>query len=265
MRVVCRVRPASAAEAAEAAAASAGGPPLSFPSVDPELSGRAVALALPPPPGEAKRGPGGREPAGTQYTFAFDKVFDPSASQAAVFEEVGPAVQSALDGQRVCIFAYGQTGSGKTHTMLGETGADGAGAIPRALDLIFDSVARLGRQGWSYRLTATMLEVYNEAILDLLAAPAAAPAAADWDRQPDRPNAGRTVEVRHDERAGTAVAGAVAVEVADAGQVASLLARAAAARSVGATQCNERSSRSHMARPAPTDSGRGFGRGALKL
>jgi hypothetical protein len=51
--------------------------------------------------------------------YNFDGIFDTGASQADIFTQVKPFVQSALDGENVCIFAYGQTGSGKTHTMEG--------------------------------------------------------------------------------------------------------------------------------------------------
>jgi hypothetical protein len=41
-------------------------------------------------------------------TFEFDRVFAPSSTQLAVFEDTEPLVTSVLDGYNVCIFAYGQ-------------------------------------------------------------------------------------------------------------------------------------------------------------
>ena len=45
--------------------------------------------------------------------FNFDRVFDATASQTEVFEEVESMITSAMDGYKVCLFSYGQTGSGK--------------------------------------------------------------------------------------------------------------------------------------------------------
>ena len=59
----------------------------------------------------------------------------------------------------------GQTGSGKTFTMEGSTGDQGVS--PRAVSELFIIVDKLQRD-WSYVLTFSMLEIYNETILDLL-------------------------------------------------------------------------------------------------
>ena len=106
-----------------------------------------------------------------KYDFEFDKVFGPSASQAAVFGELSQLVQSALDGYNVCVFAYGQTGSGKTFTMEGgeDEEEEQARMIPRTIRQIFEAKEQLKEKSWAYRLHASFLEIYNEDIRDLLA------------------------------------------------------------------------------------------------
>ena len=72
--------------------------------------------------------------------FQYDKVFDQTASQQDVFEDVSDVVKSVLDGQKVCVFAYGQTGTGKTFTMKGGSEYK-QGIIPRSMELIFKMVS----------------------------------------------------------------------------------------------------------------------------
>ncbi|KAJ6651704.1 hypothetical protein lerEdw1_020698, partial [Lerista edwardsae] len=104
------------------------------------------------------------------FPFTFDHIFPPSASQEEVFEEVALLVQSVLDGHNVCIFAFGQTGSGKTYTMEGPKNAslDTAGLIPRAVQQIFRASHEMEAKGWKHSFTASYLEIYNEALQDLL-------------------------------------------------------------------------------------------------
>jgi kinesin family protein C1 len=175
----------------------------------------------------------GRKQSTKEYNFAFDRVFAPSTPQSAVFDEVSHLIQSACDGYHVCIFAYGQTSSGKTFTMEGpESGMDSdtlMGIIPRSMLMIWDHAQNLKSKGWDYEMTVSFLEIYNESINDLLA--------KDTNGQ---------YEIKHDlTKKETVVAGAEVVKLTCANDALKLLHQAKTARKVAATNCNERSSRSH--------------------
>lgn len=75
-------------------------------------------------------------------------------------------VTSILDGYNVCIMAYGQTGSGKTYTIEGP--AEDPGVNSRALAELF-RVAADRSSDIQYAFSASVLEIYNEQIFDLLA------------------------------------------------------------------------------------------------
>ncbi|CAI5716089.1 unnamed protein product [Hyaloperonospora brassicae] len=98
-------------------------------------------------------------------SFFFSRVFHAQQSQAAVFQEVAPLVQSALAGHYACVLAYGQTGAGKTHTMEGRA-ADG-GLYDRASALIW-ATRQQQKHVYAFDVRLQRVEVYNEEIYDLL-------------------------------------------------------------------------------------------------
>ncbi|XP_068596701.1 kinesin-like protein KIFC3 [Brachionichthys hirsutus] len=141
IRVFCRVRPVSREEQDSADAKTV----LSFDSDDDAV----LHLAN----------------KGKVVTFELDKVFPPQAAQEEVFQEVRSLVTSCIDGFNVCIFAYGQTGSGKTYTMEGVE--DDPGINQRALRLLFSEVTEKAPD-WDYRISVSMVEIYNETLRSLL-------------------------------------------------------------------------------------------------
>ncbi|GAB4831023.1 Kinesin-like protein KIN-14C [Ancistrocladus abbreviatus] len=180
---------------------------------------------------------------GQKYPFIFDKVFSHDASQNDVFVEISQLVQSALDGYKVCIFAYGQTGSGKTYTMMGRPeSTEQKGLIPRSLEQIFQTSQSLSAQGWKYKMQASMLEIYNETIRDLLSTNRTS---LDMIRV-ENGAPGKQYAIKHDANGNTYVSDLTIVDVCSIKEVSSLLHQAAQSRSVGKTQMNEQSSRSHF-------------------
>ncbi|XP_021514717.1 kinesin-like protein KIFC2 isoform X3 [Meriones unguiculatus] len=133
IRVLCRLRPAE-------------GIPSSLVSVEPGQGGTITTCYR-----------------GRQHRFRLDWVFSPDASQEEVFRQLEPAVLSCLQGYSVCIFTYGQTGTGKTYSMEGPP--EDPGIAPRALQLLFREMGT----GGHHHVTLSMVEIYNEAVRDLLA------------------------------------------------------------------------------------------------
>jgi kinesin family protein C1 len=134
IRVYCRVRPLSAAEQRTAAAAGdTASHKIAYPN-DEEIRVQTIE----------KSNIGGADKTKEQC-FKMTRVFNTTAKQTTIFDEMGGLVQSALDGFNVCVFAYGQvsavvlresmrvltvvcdraqTGSGKTYTMEGPNAND---------------------------------------------------------------------------------------------------------------------------------------------
>ncbi|XP_061984584.1 kinesin-like protein KIN-14N isoform X2 [Populus nigra] len=217
IRVFCRVRPLLPEDSP-----GADGKDVSYPTTT-EALGRGIDLTQ----------------NGQKYSFTFDKVFMPDSTQEDVFVEISQLVQSALDGYKVCIFAYGQTGSGKTYTMMGKPGnPEQKGLIPRSLEQIFQTRQSLQSQGWKYEMQVSMLEIYNETIRDLLST-------KDSSRTEYGSN-GKQYTIKHDANGNTHVSDLTVVDVCSSREVSFLLDQASHSRSVGKTQMNEQSSRSHF-------------------
>ncbi|KAK8689082.1 hypothetical protein V6N13_087813 [Hibiscus sabdariffa] len=160
--------------------------------------------------------------------FKFDHVFRPEDGQDVVFARTKPIVTSVLDGYNVCIFAYGQTGTGKTFTMEGTP--ENRGVNYRTLEELFRVAGERGGV-MKYELFVSMMEVYNEKIRDLL---------GESSNQPTK-----RLDIKQAADGTQEVPGVVEASVYSTEEVWELLKSGNRVRSVGATNANEMSSRSH--------------------
>ncbi|XP_059641978.1 kinesin-like protein KIN-14K [Cornus florida] len=164
-------------------------------------------------------------------SFKFNKVYGPATTQADVFSDTQPLIQSVLDGYNVCIFAYGQTGSGKTYTMTGPEGASGEewGVNYRALNDLFD-ISETRSSLFTYEIGVQMVEIYNEQVHDLLS--------SDGSEK-------RLEILSTSQPSELAVPNASMNPVKSTSDVLELMETGLRNRAKGATVFNERSSRSH--------------------
>ncbi|CAM1320682.1 KIF3B (predicted), partial [Pycnogonum litorale] len=101
--------------------------------------------------------------------FTFDAVYNWNSKQSELYDETfRPLIDSVLNGFNGTIFAYGQTGTGKTYTMEGsKDDAENRGVIPNSFEHIFNHIAR--SQNQQFLVSASYLEIYQEEVRDLLA------------------------------------------------------------------------------------------------
>ncbi|XP_061632085.1 kinesin-like protein KIFC3 isoform X1 [Phyllopteryx taeniolatus] len=158
--------------------------------------------------------------------FELDKVFHRQATQEEVFQEIEPLVTSCIDGYHVCIFAYGQTGSGKTYTMEGSM--ENPGINQRALKHLFSEIEER-KDMWSYTVTVSSVEIYNEVLRDLLS--------KDGEKLDIKINPDGTGQLH--------VPGLRVIEVKSFQHIKKILAMARRNRITFGTQMNQHSSRSH--------------------
>ncbi|XP_020570046.1 kinesin-like protein KIF3A isoform X1 [Oryzias latipes] len=162
-------------------------------------------------------------------TFTFDTVFGPDSKQLDVYNLTArPIVDSVLEGYNGTIFAYGQTGTGKTFTMEGVRAVpELRGIIPNSFAHIFGHIAK-AEGDTRFLVRVSYLEIYNEEVRDLLGK----------DQM-------QRLEVKERPDIGVYIKDLTSYAANNADDMDRIMTVGHKNRSVGATNMNEHSSRSH--------------------
>ncbi|KIM91711.1 hypothetical protein PILCRDRAFT_137751 [Piloderma croceum F 1598] len=160
------------------------------------------------------------------FKFPFTSCYDQSSTQEEIFNnDVQPMIDVVYSGVTVTIFAYGVTSSGKTHTMQG-TKTD-PGVIPRVVRSMFMKQSHLRR--YVVNLSVSYMEIYKDEVYDLL---------VTRDNAPKLP-------VRENDHGKVFVANLSSIPISSVEEFDTIYAQATKHRSVGSTNLNHASSRSH--------------------
>ncbi|XP_038867266.1 kinesin-like protein KIF3B [Salvelinus namaycush] len=160
--------------------------------------------------------------------FTFDSVYDWNSKQVDLYDETfRPLVDSVLLGFNGTIFAYGQTGTGKTYTMEGvRNDPERRGVIPNSFEHVFTHISR--SQNQQYLVRASYLEIYQEEIRDLLSK-----------------DQSRRLELKERPDTGVYVKDLSSFVTKSVREIEHVMNVGNQNRSVGSTNMNEHSSRSH--------------------
>ncbi|KAH6639293.1 P-loop containing nucleoside triphosphate hydrolase protein [Boeremia exigua] len=160
-------------------------------------------------------------------TFAFDRVFDDTTSQADIYESTAkPLLDNVLDGYNATVFAYGATGCGKTHTITGSP--SDPGIIFLTMQELFEKINERSEEKVT-EVTLSYLEIYNETIRDLLV----------------EGGSKTSLMLREDSNQAVSVAGLTSHRPVDVNEVMEMIVRGNDLRTMSPTEANATSSRSH--------------------
>jgi hypothetical protein len=150
------------------------------------------------------------------------------ADQGVVFGDLGLTVlNNAWQGFNTSIFAYGQTGSGKSYSMVGY--GEDKGIVPRVCEEMFNRIKCDERA--SYRVEASMIEIYNEQVRDLF--------------NPTNPLNKHGLKVRENPQTGPYVEGLESSSVKTYQEISALMDDGNRMRTIAKTNMNDTSSRAH--------------------
>ena len=159
-----------------------------------------------------------------EQQFFFDFVFATNSTQQEVYEKTTkPLLQGIIDGFNATVFAYGATGSGKTYTMLGTENEKGI--MPRSVTDLF-KILQQHKKNKEFKIQISYIEIYNEEIRDLL-------------------SNGEELKLHEDPAKGVIIPNMKQIEVDNVENFYDLLFKGNQKRTVGQTNVNETSSRSH--------------------
>ena len=136
-----------------------------------------------------------------------------------------PTLPNKRHGYNSALFAYGQTGSGKTYTMQGKK--EDEGLIPRMMDALFWVLLHKAGEDNPVEIECSYFEIYNEKTRDLL-----------------KPGS-KELKVRESKEDGVFIEGLAKVAATSSQDIQSLMDEGMGNRTIGKTNMNAESSRSH--------------------
>ena len=169
--------------------------------------------------------------------WTYDYILTPDSTQENMYKKVAyKTISDFTEGYHGTIFAYGQSGSGKTYSMLGPDSVletlstnnenELYGITPRAIYQIFESLNEFSRNGTNWKLSLSYIEIYNEKVKCLLSGK-------------------NELKIREDPNEGFIIPEKDSIDCKSPKEIFEGIHKANENRATGATNQNERSSRSH--------------------